>query len=89
LISQSNSYATAHTLRGAEAFARPQALQGMTSMTALLLENIKLITLFTLIGSIIGLSRLDSEKARPARRKRLRKFGRSAAARLWAASAHL
>ncbi len=58
-------------------------------MTALLLENLKLITLFTLIGSIIGLSQLDGEKAQPARRNRLRKLGRSAAARLWAASAHL
>jgi hypothetical protein len=58
-------------------------------MTALLLENIKLIALFMLIGSIIGLSRIDGEKARPARRNRLRKIGRFAATRLWAASAHL
>jgi hypothetical protein len=89
LISQSNSYAAAHTLRGAEANEFPQALQGTTSMTALLLENFKLITLFMLIGSIIGLSRLDGEKAQPARRKRLHKFGRFAASRLWSASAHL
>lgn len=58
-------------------------------MTALLLENFKPITLFILIGSIIGLSRLDGEKAQPGRRNRLRKVGRLAAARLWAASARL
>jgi hypothetical protein len=61
----------------------------MMSMTALLLENFKLISLFTLIGSIIGLSRFDGERAQPARRNRLRRFGRFTAARLRSASAHL
>ena len=37
-------------------------------MTALLLENLKLIMLFLLIGSIIGLSHLSGGKAKPARR---------------------
>ena len=37
-------------------------------MTVLLIENLKLIVLFLLIGSIIGLSHLSSERAKPARR---------------------
>jgi hypothetical protein len=56
LISQSNSYATAPTLRDTEAGKLPQKQQRETSMTALMLENLKLIMLFMLIGSIIGLS---------------------------------
>ena len=51
-------------------------------MTALLVENLKLIILFLLIGSIIGLSDLSRAKARPVRRKRLRGYGRPASARL-------
>ena len=34
-------------------------------MTALLLEHLKLIVLFLLIGSIVGLSRLSGGKAMP------------------------
>ena len=37
-------------------------------MTVLLVENLKLIMLFLLIGSIIGLSHLSGGKAKPARR---------------------
>jgi hypothetical protein len=51
-------------------------------MTALLVENLKLIMLFMLIGSIIGLSHLSGGQARPARRKRLRGHGQPASARL-------
>jgi hypothetical protein len=51
-------------------------------MTALLIENLKLIILFMLIGSIIGLSHLSGEKVKPARRKRLRGYGRPASAHL-------
>jgi hypothetical protein len=51
-------------------------------MTALLVENFKLIMLFVLIGSIIGLSHLSGAKARPARRRRRRDYGRPASARL-------
>ena len=51
-------------------------------MAALMLENLKLIILFLLIGSIIGLSHLNGAKAKPARRKRLRGYGRPASARL-------
>ena len=51
-------------------------------MTALLVENFKLIMLFMLIGSIIGLSHLSDVKAKPARTKRLRGYGRPASARL-------
>ena len=58
-------------------------------MTALLIENFKLIVLFTMIGSIIRLSQLGDRKARPARRKRLRRFGRFASAQLWSVSTHL
>ena len=50
-------------------------------MTAFLVENLKLIMLFMLIGSIIGLSHLNGEKARPAHAKRLRGYSRPAAAR--------
>ena len=50
-------------------------------MTALMLENIKLIMLFLLIGSIIGLSHFNDGKAKPARQERLRGYGRPATAR--------
>jgi hypothetical protein len=49
-------------------------------MTALLVENFKLIMLFMLIGSIIGLSHFNDGKAKPARPKRLRDYGRPASA---------
>ena len=45
-------------------------------MTVLLVENLKLIILFLLIGSIIGLSHLGSGNAMPARA--LRKHGNAA-----------
>ncbi len=51
-------------------------------MTALLVEHLKLIILFLLIGSIIGLSHLGSAKAKPTHRKRRRGYGRPASARL-------
>ncbi len=51
-------------------------------MTALLVENLKLVILFLLIGSIIGLSHLSGGKAKPARPKRSRGYGRPASARL-------
>ena len=51
-------------------------------MTALLVENLKLIILFLLIGSIIGLSNLSGERVKPARRNRRRGHGRPASARL-------
>ncbi len=41
-------------------------------MAALMVENLKLIILFLLIGSIIGLSHISGEKAKLARHKRLR-----------------
>jgi hypothetical protein len=82
LISQSNSYAAVHTLRAPEANELPQEQQRETSMTALMLENLKLIMLFMLIGSIIGLSHLSGGKANPARPKGLRGYGRPASARL-------
>ena len=47
-------------------------------MTALLVENLKLIILFLLIGSIIGLSHLGSGNAMPARPRALRKHGKAA-----------
>ena len=50
-------------------------------MTVLLVENLKLIMLFMLIGSIIGLSHLSGGKAKPARPKRLRGYGRPATSR--------
>ena len=40
-------------------------------MTVLLIENIKLIMLFLLIGSIIGLSHLSGENTKTTRHKRL------------------
>jgi hypothetical protein len=49
-------------------------------MTALMLENLKLIMLFLLIGSVISLSHLSGGKAKPARLKRLRGYGRPASA---------
>jgi hypothetical protein len=51
-------------------------------MTALLVENFKLIVLFVLIGSIIGLSHLSGTKAKPERQRRRRGYGRPASARL-------
>ena len=50
-------------------------------MTVLLVENLKLIMLFMLIGSVIGLSHISGGKAKPARHKRLRGYGRPASAR--------
>jgi len=50
-------------------------------MTALLVENLKLITLFVLIGSIIRLSQHRDRKTMPARRKRLRGYRRPTLAR--------
>jgi hypothetical protein len=47
-------------------------------MTALLVENFKLIMLFMLIGSIIGLAHLSGAKAKPACLRRRRGFGRPA-----------
>ena len=51
-------------------------------MTALLVENLKLIILFLLIGSIIGLSHLSGEKVKPVRQNRRRGYSRPASARL-------
>ena len=51
-------------------------------MTALLLEHLKLIMLFVLIGSIIGLSHLSGGKAKPVRRKWHRSHAWPAWARL-------
>ncbi len=51
-------------------------------MSALLVENFKLIMLFMLIGSLIGLSHLGGATAKPARRRRRRGYGRPASARL-------
>ena len=51
-------------------------------MTALLLENIKLVMLFVLISSIITLSSLGDTKVRPARAKRRRSHHRAASVRL-------
>ena len=51
-------------------------------MTALLVENFKLIVLFMLIGSIIGLSHFNDGKAKPARRNQRRGHGRPASAHL-------
>jgi len=49
-------------------------------MAAMLLENIKLILLFVLIGSVIGLAHVDGGKAKTARPTRLRGYFRPAAA---------
>jgi hypothetical protein len=51
-------------------------------MTVLLVENLKLIVLFLLIGSIIGLSHFGSGNAVPARPRALRKHGKPAPAGL-------
>jgi hypothetical protein len=51
-------------------------------MTDLLFENIKLVMLFVLIGSIIMLSRLSDLKARLAHTKGRRGHHRAASARL-------
>ena len=50
-------------------------------MTALLLEHLKLIVLFLLIGSIVGLSRLSGDKATPTPAKAVRKSRRAASVR--------
>jgi hypothetical protein len=46
----------------------------MTSMTALLVENIKLVMLFLLISSIIGLSHAPGGKATTVHRKAHRRY---------------
>jgi len=51
-------------------------------MTALLLEHLKLIVLFMLIGSVIGLSHLSGGKAMPVRARVLRKHRKPAPAGL-------
>jgi hypothetical protein len=51
-------------------------------MTALLLENIKLVILFVLISSIIGLSRLSNVKGKPARSNGRRAYRSPASAHL-------
>ena len=51
-------------------------------MTALLLENLKLVILALLIGTIVGLSHFSGEKAKPARRKRRQGYAWPAWARL-------
>jgi hypothetical protein len=83
LISQSNSYAAPHTLRahGGRIGTRKNN-KGVTSMTALLLENLKLVILFLLIGTLVGLSHLGGGKAKPVRRKRHRGHAWPAWARL-------
>jgi hypothetical protein len=56
----SNSYAAPPTCgHGCEQL--PQEQQGETPMTDIMLENLKLIVLFLLFGSIIGLSHLSAE----------------------------
>ena len=50
-------------------------------MTALLLEHLKLIVLFLLIGSIVGLSRLSGGKAMQTPGKAVRESRRAASAR--------
>jgi hypothetical protein len=50
-------------------------------MTALLVENLKLIMLFLLIGSVIGLSNLGGGEAASPRPKRIRGYRRPASAR--------
>jgi hypothetical protein len=82
LISQSNSYAAAHTLRSRRLEQLPQEQQGETPMTALLVENLKLIILFLLISCIIGLSHFGSGNAMPVRPRALRKHGKPAPAGL-------
>ena len=51
-------------------------------MTALMFENLKLILLFVLISSAIGLSHSGGRKVVPTREKRLRADGRPASAHL-------
>jgi hypothetical protein len=51
-------------------------------MTNLLLENAKLVMLFLLIGSLIGLSHLGALKARQARPKGHHGYRRPASGRL-------
>ena len=51
-------------------------------MTALLLENIKLVMLFVLISSIIGLSCLSDANAKPGRSNGRRAYRSPASARL-------
>jgi hypothetical protein len=51
-------------------------------MTAFVLENLKLILLFVLIGSVIGLSNLSGGKAMTARPKGIRRYHRPVSARV-------
>jgi hypothetical protein len=51
-------------------------------MTALLLENMKLVMLFVLIGAIIGLSRFSDASGKPARSNGRRAYRSSASAHL-------
>jgi hypothetical protein len=57
LISQSNSYAAAHTLRARNNRIPQKQQQRETAMTDILIENIKLVVLFVLIASVIVMSR--------------------------------
>jgi hypothetical protein len=57
LISQSNSYAAAHTLRARNNRIPQKQQQREASMTDILVENIKLVVLFVLIASVIVMSR--------------------------------
>ncbi len=50
-------------------------------MTALLIENFKLILLTLLIGSIVGLSRISDAKPMRASPRRPRRFHKIASAR--------
>ena len=68
-------------MRAPEAMTSAKAIK-RTPMTAFMLENAKLIMLFLLIGSVIGLSHLSGGNAMPARPKRLRGCGRPASAHL-------
>jgi hypothetical protein len=70
-------------IAGTQAKELAQEQQGETSMTDLLLENLKLIVLFLLIGSIIGLSHLNGENLAKMKRaihgRRWREIGSVAA----------
>jgi hypothetical protein len=64
----------------AEAQQLPQEQLGGTSMTDILLENLKLIVLFILIAAVIGMSHFGA--ATPARPKAHRKYDKPAPAGL-------
>jgi hypothetical protein len=66
LISQSNSYAAAPTLRAREQSASAKSIRD-NAMADILLENIKLVVLFILIAAVIGMSHFGM--ASTARRK--------------------